>query len=133
MKLFANGEILGAMLADKIGEGLKSKGKAFITEDLNVDLGNDIDLKVVENTDAAVNLVLPYYDGMQTKAEPVALEGVTGGAGAAMWFSNFLFGFAPFGLAISAALNAGDSQVTETNPEPAPKYTPYTRGDIFPF
>ena len=62
-KIVGTTEILGAILGRVIKHphGFKSDPKGYIFSHANYDVGDDVDIEVVENGDGVVHLPLPYY------------------------------------------------------------------------
>lgn len=66
--LIAVSEILCALLADKSGPELKFGGKDFLTSTLNVSIAPNLSIIVVENSNDSINLILPYYCGLEERS-----------------------------------------------------------------
>ena len=63
---------------------LQNDPRTYIYKTTHINIPEEVDLSVVQNTGATVNLVLPYYDAVQKTAEPIdesQLDSVTGGLG----------------------------------------------------
>ncbi len=71
--------------ADSTGNHqLQNDPRTYIYKTTHINIPDDVDLSVVQNTGGTVNLVLPYYDAVQKSAAIIdesELAGVSGGLG----------------------------------------------------
>ncbi len=79
-------EILGAIGTEKLSTqqvtDFKDDAKRFLHAEANINLNDDFDVNIVDNSANEVNLILPFYDALHFEAAQMTdaeLQDVSGG------------------------------------------------------